>query len=68
MGITSGYNNPNSRIYPDRVAKRLASLCEGRVQIEKNDEVLPAYKDAISKNFSHIFPQTQTIKRIAKTR
>ena len=55
VGITSGYNNPNSRIYPDRVAKRLASLCEGRVQIEKNDEVLPAYKDAISKKlFAYI--------------
>lgn len=55
VGITSGYDNPNKRIYPDRVAKRLASLCEGRVQIERNDEVLPPYKDAISKKlFAYI--------------
>ncbi len=55
VGITSGYSNPNKRIYPDRVAKKLASLCEGRVQIERNDESLPDSVDAISKKlFSYI--------------
>ena len=55
VGITSGYSNPNKRIYPDRVAKKLASLCEGRVQIERNDENLPDSVDAISKKlFSYI--------------
>ncbi len=60
VGITSGYSNPNKRIYPDRVAKRLASLCQGRVQIESNDEILPPYKEAIStKLFSYISTSSQ---------
>lgn len=37
------------------MAKKLASLCEGRVQIERNDENLPDSVDAISKKlFSYI--------------
>lgn len=55
VGITSGYENPNKRIYPDRVAKRLAALCEGKVQTQKNDEILPPFKDAVStKLFAYI--------------
>lgn len=68
VGITSGYNNPNSRIYPDRVAKRLASLCDGRVQIEKTTKFCLHTKMRFQKNFSHIFPPTQTTKRIAQTK
>ena len=55
VGITSGYSNPNKRIYPDRVAKKLASLCEGRVQIERRDEQLDECTEAIStKLFSYV--------------
>ena len=55
VGITSGYSNPNKRIYPDRVAKKLASLCDGRVQTQRNDEDLPSSVEAIStKLFSYI--------------
>ena len=55
IGITSGYDNPNKRIYPDTVCKKLQNLCSGRVQIVRNDVVLPPQIDAISKKlFAYI--------------
>ena len=55
IGITSGYDNPNKRIYPDNVRKKLENLCSGRVQIERHDIALPPQTDAISKKlFAYI--------------
>lgn len=49
IGMSSGYDNPNKRIYPDRVIKRLGELGDGKAQIERCDEQLSPPIDAISK-------------------
>lgn len=55
MGFTSGYNNPNMRIYPDRVISRLQAVCKDKIEIERNDEKLAPAVDAISRGlFSYI--------------
>lgn len=55
IGITSGYDNPNNRIYPDYVAKKLASLCKDKAEFIRNDIVLSEQTQAIStKLFSYI--------------
>ncbi|MDE5601232.1 MAG: hypothetical protein K2J16_01895 [Clostridia bacterium] len=48
IGVTSGYDNPNRRIYPDRVIAKLKAACPDRVQIECNDEELAPPVQAIS--------------------
>ncbi|MDE6060992.1 MAG: PD-(D/E)XK nuclease family protein, partial [Clostridia bacterium] len=48
VGVTSGYDNPNRRIYPDRVIAKLKAACPDRVQIERNDEELAPPVQAIS--------------------
>lgn len=49
IGIASGYDNPNKRIYPDYVIKKLSKIADGKAQIERNDEVLDEAIDAVSK-------------------
>ncbi len=41
VGVTSGYDNPNRRIYPDRMLNRLVNLTGDAVEIVRNDEELP---------------------------
>lgn len=55
IGITSGYDNPNKRIYPDNIRKKLENLCNGRVQSVRCDEALCPQTKAISeKLFAYI--------------
>lgn len=55
IGLVSGYDNPNKRIYPDRVIKRLASLCRDKAEIVDNKQELSAQQQAIStKLFAYI--------------
>ncbi len=49
IGLTSGYDNPNRRIYPDRVIAKLKNICADKVEIERNDERLEPATEAISK-------------------
>lgn len=49
VGITSGYDNENKRIYPNYILKKLKSLTPDKVEIEKHDEYLCPPIDAISK-------------------
>ena len=48
VGLVSGYDNANRRIYPDRVIARLKSVCGGRVNVVDCKETLPAPIEAIS--------------------
>lgn len=48
VGLVSGYDNANRRIYPDRVINKLKSVCRDRVTAERNDEELIAPIEAIS--------------------
>ncbi|MDE6302522.1 MAG: PD-(D/E)XK nuclease family protein, partial [Clostridia bacterium] len=48
IGVTSGYDNPNRRIYPNRITKKLISLCRDKVEIIRNDEELEAPIQAIA--------------------
>ena len=48
VGVTSGYDNPNRRIYPDRIIAKLKAACADKVSVERNDEVLPPPIEAIS--------------------
>ncbi len=48
IGIPSGYQNANKRIYPDYVIEKLKNVCENKVEIERNDEVLTPQIEAIS--------------------
>lgn len=55
IGITSGYDNPNKRIYPDNVAKKLANLCKDNVIFQRNDVPLCPQAQAVSsKLFSYV--------------
>ncbi|MBQ9276011.1 MAG: exodeoxyribonuclease V subunit gamma, partial [Clostridia bacterium] len=59
IGVTSGYDNPNKRIYPDRVIQKLKSVSDGRAEIVRNDEALPPATDGISRwLFSYSKPKT----------
>ncbi len=49
IGLVSGYDNPNRRIYPDRVINKLKSVCGDRVQTERYDEPLSPPIDAVSR-------------------
>lgn len=49
VGITSGYDNENKRIYPDYILKKLKSLTPDKVEIIRKDEQLCPPIDAISK-------------------
>lgn len=58
VGLTSGYDNPNRRIYPDRVIAKLKDAVPDKVQIEYNNEPLCAPIDAISTQlFSYCAPE-----------
>jgi len=48
VGVTSGYDNPNRRIYPDRVIAKLKAACRDKVTVERNDEPLSPPVQAIS--------------------
>lgn len=55
IGIASGYDNPNRRIYPGTVLKTLCKLSDSNAQIERNDEVLDDAIGAISqKLFAYV--------------
>lgn len=55
IGLVSGYDNPNRRIYPDRVIKRLVGLCKDKVEIVDNKRELCPQMQAIStKLFAYI--------------
>lgn len=55
IGIASGYDNPNKRIYPGGVLKRLSKLAGGKAQIERNDEPLDVAIEGISqKLFAYV--------------
>lgn len=57
IGVTSGYDNPNKRIYPDRVIQNLTKICDGKAEIVHNDETLIKPIDAISRwLFSYSLP------------
>ncbi len=49
VGITSGYDNENNRIYPDYIFKKLKSLTPDKVEVVRNDEELCPPIDAVSK-------------------
>ncbi|MCM1306757.1 MAG: PD-(D/E)XK nuclease family protein [Firmicutes bacterium] len=48
VGLVSGYDGANRRIYPDRVINKLKSVCRDRVTVERNDEKLIPPIEAIS--------------------
>ncbi len=55
IALTCGYDNPNKRIYPDAVMKKLVKLSGGNAQIVRNDEMLSPQIEAIStKLFSYV--------------
>ncbi len=55
IGLTSGRDNPNKRIYPDNVVKKLVALCDGKAEIEYCNEELDAPMKAIStKLFAYV--------------
>lgn len=55
IGITGGYDNPNKRIYPDGIIKKLVKLCPSRAQIESvTDELAPPMQAISTKLFSYI--------------
>ncbi len=59
VGLTSGYDNPNRRIYPDRVIAKLKDVVPDKVQIVRNDEQLSPPIDAISRQlFSYSAPDS----------
>lgn len=80
VGLTSGYDNKNKRIYPDRAIVKLKTICDGKAEIVRNDEVLTPPIDAISKwLFSYSLPsnrvedkdengQQKVVVRVAKDR
>lgn len=58
IGVTSGYDNANKRIYPDRIIKKLTSLVADNVEIVRNDEELEPVVSAISTQlFSYEVPK-----------
>lgn len=56
IGVTSGYDNPNRRIYPDRVIAKLKAACPDSVQMKRSDEELIPPIEAIS---THLFSYRQ---------
>lgn len=50
VGVVSGYDNPNRRIYPDRMIARLKSVANGKANVVYRNETLSDEMDAISKN------------------
>ena len=59
IGVPSGFDNPNKRIYPDRVIEKLKSISSGAAEIVQNDEKLIPPIDAISKSlFSYFKPKS----------
>ena len=62
IGVPSGYDNPNKRIYPDRLISQLKGIAEGRVEIERADEQLSPAINAIStKLFAYISTDADSI-------
>lgn len=61
IGVTSGYDNPNRRIYPDRIIQKLKACCPDKVLIERNDDDLSPQVQAISTElFSYRPPKERT--------
>lgn len=57
IGLTSGFDNPNKRIYPDKTANRLKSLSEDRVETITNFDFLTKVGNIIGKYlFSYVRP------------
>ncbi len=55
IGIASGKNNANKRIYPDRVIERLKGIADTKVEIVEYDESLSPQMSALStKLFAYI--------------
>lgn len=55
VGLTSGYDNPNKRIYPDRVIAKLKSLCRDKTEIIDNRVQLCPQMQAVSeKLFAYV--------------
>lgn len=50
IGVVSGYNNENRRVYPDYLIKKLSSLTPDKVTIVDKQEELSPETDMISKN------------------
>ncbi|MBR4800946.1 MAG: exodeoxyribonuclease V subunit gamma [Clostridia bacterium] len=64
IGVTSGYDNPNKRIYPDRVIAKLKSICDGKAEIVRNDETLSPPIEAVSRwLFSYSLPKARVENR-----
>lgn len=61
IGLVSGYDNPNRRIYPDRVIDKIKSVCRDRVTVERYDEQLIPPVEAISRG---LFSYGQTEERV----
>lgn len=60
IAVTSGYDNPNKRIYPDRVIGKLKSICDGKAEIVRHDETLCSPTDAVSRwLFSYSKPKNR---------
>lgn len=55
IGVTSGYNNENKRIYPDRLISKLKSVCPDKAEVIRCDEELNAPVRIISqKLFAYV--------------
>lgn len=62
IGMASGKNNPNRRIFPDRVISRLKGIAGGKVDIIECDEVLSTQMSAINRNlFSYTKSDEQKV-------
>lgn len=62
IGLTSGFDNPNKRIYPDKTANRLKSISDNKVEVVTKFDDLTKVGDVIGKYlFSYSRPDARTL-------
>ncbi len=62
IGLTSGFDNPNRRIYPDKTANRLRSISDNKVEVETKFDDLTKVGDVIGKYlFSYSRPDSRSL-------
>ncbi|MDE7372530.1 MAG: PD-(D/E)XK nuclease family protein, partial [Clostridia bacterium] len=66
IGLVSGYDNANRRIYPDRVINKLKSVCRDRVTVKRNDEPLIPPIEAISTRLFSYSAQEEPVENSGK--
>ncbi len=67
IGLTSGFDNPNKRIYPDKTARRLEALADGKTEIVIKFDTLTPVGDVIGKYlFSYVRPPRSVLPKKAE--